>query len=193
MGARLGDEEDGQCELAQPEPVLPPPEALPPPPPPPDPPSPEAHPPDPPLPAAVPRRRRIEEGWPRLYLGPAGPHGPSGIRLSVGADGKTDMRAECGVCSATMTRTCRLPDRKTGQGRPLGLLAAWLLGGCASRDEHRKTRPGASHFAFRYFFWCSKLCGSLGSESLAFVYGRLKIVLSNHLGVDCCASQIKDD
>ncbi len=85
------------------------------------------------------------DGYPRLHL----PSGIGCIRLSLNADGSTDMRAICMRCEATLSRTCRPPapgTRRTsklyGQGRPIGKLCAWLLHGETldghhSREEHR--------------------------------------------------------
>ena len=70
-------------------------------------------------------RRADGDGWARLNAGYAGVHGESYIRLSVNAGGHTDMRGCCGVCGATLNRTCKA--RSNGQGRPLGLIGAWLI------------------------------------------------------------------
>ena len=43
------------------------------------------------------------------------------------------MRAECGQCGGTMNRTCK--GAMSGQGRPLGKLAAWLAWDCGGFQE----------------------------------------------------------
>ena len=114
----------------------------PPPVPPPDDPAAAKEVPPPPLPPAAAGARRARRagvgGWPRLYLsGVAGRLGEAFVRLSTNADGSQDMRAYCAHCQSTLSRTCR-PRLPSAQGRPLGLLCAWLL-------LHRGPHSSADH------------------------------------------------
>lgn len=76
------------------------------------------------------RRRAGDDGWPRLWT----PSRRACVRLSRNAAGVWDMRAICDVCGATLTRTCKSPDRRVrhgtkgrGQGKPLGRAWAWAV------------------------------------------------------------------
>ena len=98
-----------------------------------------------------PRARRAgRDGYPRLYV--PGSADQVGIRLSDNADGTKDMRAICNVCSATLSRTCKLPppgravpgSRLSGQGSPLGNLWAWAKKGLDLGPVH----ASAAHSAF---------------------------------------------
>lgn len=87
------------------------------------------------LPAKV--RRRMDK-FPRLMR----PDGSATLRCSENAsDGSYDFRAECLLCGATKSRTCRPGTR--GQGRPFGMLWAWLADvACAGdRLEHAACTP----------------------------------------------------
>lgn len=83
-------------------------------------------------------RRAGADGWPRLVVSQAA-NAESFIRLSVNASGSSDMRASCGFCKKTLSRTCK-PDAK-GQGRPLGLLGAWLARGAVGSCVHADVWP----------------------------------------------------
>ncbi len=101
-----------------------------------------------PPPAAVPPdaldaardRRAGDAGWPRIcktFTGdPPPPKGWSFVRRSVNKQGIWDFKACCSWCGKTMSRTSALSSKSSmkglGQGRPLGLLWAWLSPGDAS-------------------------------------------------------------
>lgn len=86
------------------------------------------------------RVRRVGDGgWPRLLTGMIGVKGESVLRLSVNQHGHSDLRAFCGHCGNTLSRTCK-PDRR-GQGRPIGLLGAWLFCGSAVGCHHKGVWP----------------------------------------------------
>ena len=84
-------------------------------------------------------RRAGEGGWPRLLTGMIGVKGASFLWLSVNNYGQQDLRACCGHCGNTLSRTCK-PDRR-GQGRPMGLLGAWLSCGSAVGCHHKGVWP----------------------------------------------------
>jgi hypothetical protein len=79
-------------------------------------------------------RRANGDGWPRVHKPLEGVDQPakgwSWIRRSVNNMGYWDFRASCGWCGKTMSRTAHPSERSSmkalGQGRPLGLLWAWL-------------------------------------------------------------------
>ena len=85
-------------------------------------------------------RRADRDGWARLATGREGANGASFIRLSLTKDGETDFRGVCGICAATFSRTCK--PRPNGQGRPLGLIGAWLM---LIQADHDAT----AHMAFK--------------------------------------------
>jgi hypothetical protein len=88
----------------------------------------------------APRARRVgDEGWPRLLTGQFGAQGDSFLRLSVNHLGNVDLRASCGHCGKTFSRTCK-PDPR-GQGRPMGMLGAWLSRGSIAGCQHRDVWP----------------------------------------------------
>ena len=103
--------------------------------------------------AADPRpraRRAGRDGYPKLWV--PGSDEQIGIRLSDNLDGTKDMRAICNLCSATLSRTCRLPtagraaagSKLSGQGSPLGKLWAWAKKGL----ELGRVHSAADHTAF---------------------------------------------
>jgi hypothetical protein len=66
----------------------------------------------------------------------------------VWKDGGTSLNAHC-LCQdhidASPTAKCHFDKtltlgRKRGQGRPVGLLVAWLRSGCADYEEHRDVK-----------------------------------------------------
>ena len=90
-------------------------------------------------------------GWPRIeFPGAAGPRGQSKLQWSRNKAGHIDLRAMCGHCQRTRSRTLHANEtgrnntlKALGQGRPLGMLWAWLtrgggadceLGGANHRD-----------------------------------------------------------
>ena len=97
--------------------------------------------PPPPVPHAVSRdreRRAGTDGWPFIELvsDPKPTLGYSKMRRSVNNKGVWDFRAYCGWCGKTCSRTTAEYQggarhatslRQMGQGRPLGLLWAWIL------------------------------------------------------------------
>ena len=95
-------------------------------------------------------RRAGRDGYPRLYV--PGSAEQTAIRLSDNADGTKDMRSICNFCSATLSRTCKLPppgraapgSRLSGQGSPLGKLWAWAKKGLDLGPVH----TSAAHSAF---------------------------------------------
>ena len=87
--------------------------------------------------SVLPRKPRSErlagdDGWPVLEVRAiAGAHGKDRIKISQNADGYKDLRAICGVCGSTRTRTGR-PSASAGafrdaQGRGLGTIFAFLV------------------------------------------------------------------
>ncbi len=98
----------------------------------------------PPAPAAVAApevKRARRDKFPRLVA----PGGAKFLRCSVNlADGSRDFRAACGHCEATLSRTCRPapPGGRNaavnGQGRPFGMLWAWLTHPCGGNPQVHK-------------------------------------------------------
>jgi hypothetical protein len=97
------------------------------------------------------------DGYPRMPMMAEGPHGRSWLRLSPsGTNAFQDIRANCGRCGGTRTRTCK-PDpmghtaRARSAGRVFGHVFAWGLKDCGgdpvvhrgfypSYDERRAAR-----------------------------------------------------
>ena len=107
-----------------------------------------------PPPAAEPRvqeDRAGPGGWPTYeFPGPPGDRGNSTIKWSINQHGHIDIKATCGHCGRTRSRTTHAADlhrrssmKSLGQGRPLGMIWAFLahtggedcrLSGSAHRD-----------------------------------------------------------
>ena len=86
---------------------------------------------------ALRERRADPSGWPMLYC--LNGH----IRVSQNADMSWDFRAICNVCQGTKAGTCRPAPvsagrLKRGQGRPGGLLRAFLELGIDLAPDHSK-------------------------------------------------------
>lgn len=92
-------------------------------------------------------------GWPTFVMpGPRGRLGDFSLQWSYDKKGHLNIRASCGNCGRTRTRTTWPGQgtslRSMGQGRPLGMLWAWLewgrgAGNCINvLRDHRDCDPG---------------------------------------------------
>ena len=106
---------------------------------------------------AMPARARCvdEDGWPRVcHPTLAGARGVSHLRLSTNASGIEDIRASCGVCGATRSRTCK-PADANGRGRPIGALWCWIHFPCGGDSKTHSAEPWdilETRFEFRQDF-----------------------------------------
>ena len=94
-----------------------------------------------PVPPAA--RRADADGWPRLWFHDiVGEKGMTFLRHSMNKDGEDDIRATCGLCGATRSRTCK--PGASGQGRMMGGLYHWCGFNCGGDRERHRELPWGS-------------------------------------------------